>query len=612
MCGIFGAILDRPSYDATAELHRWLKRGLDLLAHRGPDADGWIADETVFLGSRRLRIHDVSSRADQPFESHDGRHAVLFNGAIFNYRDLRTQLVEAGYRFETNCDTEVVLNALMEWGPDAFLRFDGMYAIAWYDRKVRRLTVARDKLGIKPLYYYYDDALALFASEIKPILAHPKVPRQLNKAVIPEFLAYQFVMPPDTMFERIRVLPPGCMMVFDAGTSCRPKISHYWRLDSSVLFDPAAPSVEEALNLSVERVWDADRNSGIQLSGGVDSSLITAISHEQLSMRNLDTYSVIFDDSKSCYYRPRSEEKYIRRVNDTYDTNANLYLFDDKDIRPALAEAIWWHEAPLQGPSTCLYMLFARAISEHVTVLLTGEGADDIFLGYFADWDFNHDPLSLFKFFIERDKLESLVGGTGVDAALAKRLDLSADPCLDDMTPCQKASVMTIQTVLHGLLARHDRMFMASSIEGRPPFCSDALLKARFALPDDEIHNGVNGKLVLKKLAERYFDHDFAFRRKIGFSAPFGDWCADPNIWHGYVNALNLEWLASVIDISPILAHQQMAESAEKWSMQNLNLIFSVTQLQLLNDIFIESADPLSPQSWMQRVPGATAEKVVT
>lgn len=604
MCGILGSVLAETSQEAQNREKEWIHKGLRLLSHRGPDADGWIADNTVCLGSRRLRIHDLSKKADQPLECKDGRFVVVFNGAIFNYLELRRQLINQGYHFQTSCDTEVVLYALVEWGTDALNRFDGMYALAWYDRTSRRLLIARDKLGIKPLYFHQNSSFTLFASEIKPILAHPKIERRLNTSVVPEFLAYQFVSPPDTMFEGIQILPPGHMMSFNLENSYRDKeISCYWQLNGAALYDPSAPSVEEALETSIKRAWNADRNSGIQLSGGVDSSLITAISHNSFGMNNINTYSVIFDDSKIKYYQPRSEEAYIQRVSDDFGTNAKMFLFGENQIRSALAEAVWWNEAPLQGPSTCIYMLFARAISEDVKVLLTGEGADDIFLGYFAKWNFGRNNEGLFKFFIEKDRLIQMVGSDGLESALSKRLDLISSPRLNGMTPCQKASVITIETVLHGLLARHDRMFMASSIEGRLPFCTDEILKARFALPDDEIHDGSNGKLVLKKIAERYFDHEFVFRKKIGFSAPFGDWCANEQVWRGYIDAINLDWLSSIIDISPLQLHSKLADSRDKWSMQNLNVVFSVAQLQLMNDIFIDSKDPLSIQSWKDQIP---------
>lgn len=603
MCGILGAVETVGDGRHRAGLHQWVEAAIGGLRHRGPDAEGTVHGDRVHLGSRRLRIHDTSGHADQPFETADGRHVIIFNGAIFNHRDLRDDLRRRGHRFRTDCDTEVLLQALVEWGADVLPRLDGMFAFAWHDRRRGRVLIGRDKLGIKPLYYVRHGEFLLFSSEIKPMLRHPMVPRALNRAAVPEFLAFQFVMPPRTLFRDILVLPPGHCLWFDPGLTEPLRLDAYWQITDGLCDDRSAPSVEEALVDSVRRVWDADRTVGIQLSGGVDSSLVTAISATALGRTDPRTYSVIFDDSRSRYYLPRSEEAYINRVVDQYNTQSHLYLFDQDAVRPALAEAIWWHEAPLHGPSTCLYMLFARAIADQVTVLLTGEGADDIFLGYFADWQFDAVSRSLFKMFVREPTLARLVGADGVASARAQREALAASPRLAAMTPRQRASALTIETVLHGLLARHDRMFMAASIEGRPPFCTDAMVRARFALDDDRVHDGRDGKVVLKDYCARFFGHDFAYRKKIGFSVPFGDWCADPGYWRGYVDRLDHDWVGSLMDTAPLVAHQALPEGADKWSQQNLNMIFAVTQLQLFSDIFFRATSPDTPAAWQAVVP---------
>ncbi len=603
MCGIMGGVELSTRAEGESRLAGWLERGLAALVHQGPDAGGHFIEGPLALGARRLRIHDLDSRADQPLFSEDGRRVVILNGAIFNYRDLRTELEALGRQFRTTCDTEVVLSAIDQWGIDALGRMSGMFALAWYDRDARRLLIARDKLGIKPLYVHRSPERVVFASEIKPLLAHPDVPRKLNRDIVPEFLAYQHVMPPDTLFEGIEVLRPGHCIEMILERDPAPREICYWRIDSSLIGNPNAPSVDEALSVSLNRVWDADRQVGIQLSGGVDSSLITAMSHDGLGKRDLQTYFVLFDDAAIRHYKPRSEERWIRQVMDQFGAQNQSYLFPAEDVRPALAQSIWHHELPLYGPSTCLYMLLAREIHDEVTVLLTGEGADDIFLGYFADWTFDESPHSLFKNFIGEPMLEQLLGSAGQEQASAKRLALAGSARLAGMSPVQKSSVVTIETVLHGLLARHDRMFMAHSIEGRPPFCTDEVIQARFARDDSEIQDGKTGKLAVKRLAERYFDDTFVYREKIGFSSPFGDWCSDDNWWRGYIDRMNDEFLGSLVDLSPLQAQRAMPEGREKWSMQNLNMVFSLAQLQLWHDIFIDAADPLSADAWQRTVP---------
>ncbi|MGE4607447.1 MAG: asparagine synthase C-terminal domain-containing protein, partial [Myxococcota bacterium] len=429
------------------------------------------------------------------------------------------------------------------------------------------------------------------------------VPRALNRQVLPEFVAFQNVMPPHTLFEGICVLLPGHYFETNIQQDSPPTRHVYWQMDADTMNSQSAPDLEEALITSLEQCWNADRDVGIQLSGGVDSSLVTALSTEVLGRRDVQTYSVIFDDSQIRYYTPRSEEQYIQEVVNRYQVDNESYLFTRDQVRPAFAEAVWYLEAPLHGPSTCLYMLLAKALRDRVTVLLTGEGADDIFLGYFNDWDFTDDPRDLFKMFVGADSISALFGADGLDAALHGRLSLAGDPRLLDMTRLQKATVITVETVLHGLLARHDRMFMSQSIEGRPPFCTDLMVRARFGMADEDVHGKRGGKLAIKRMTERYFANDFVYRKKIGFSSPFGDWCSDPRWWRDYIDKLNIGFLDDMMDTTKLRATLALPEGEQKWSGQNLNLIFTIANLQLWHEIFIESQDPLSDEAWRAALP---------
>ena len=607
MCGIVGAVSLDGGDDQTFRDRQsaWLERCDSLLFHRGPDSGGTLIEGRTALGAWRLKIHDLSSAADQPFQTSDGKIALVFNGAIFNYRQLRDELTAKGHRFTTTGDTEVVAAGYLEWGEDVFTRLDGMFGIAVLDRQNAKLVVARDKLGIKPLYFHRGPRLLAFSSEIKPLLAHPDIQKAVNRDVISEFLAFQFVMPPDTFFRDIAVLRPGHILSADLTGGKSVAQRAYWQIDSSVVDHSDALDFEDALTLSLKRCWDADRTAGVQLSGGVDSSLACILSGRNLDIHDYPTYSVLFDDSTAKYYLPRSEEKYIKRIAELCSLKNHNWTFSADKVRPALAEAIWYHEQPLYGPSSALYMLLSREVKETATVLITGEGADDIFLGYFPDWNFTLTPEGLFKFFIQRESLEPLVGAAGIEEALAKRWDLLSQPRLQGMSVRQKASVATIETVLHGLLARHDRMFMSNSIEGRPPFCTDHLIRSRFAMPDDEVHDGRHGKADMKRMLASFTDREFAYRKKIGFSAPFGDWCSDPQWWRGYVDKLDFDLLSEFMDVDLLRSKLAMPEGQEKWSGQNLNLIFSITQIQTWHDIFFGSVSEGSPDAWQANAPAA-------
>ena len=605
MCGIVGFVsrCSCPEAEFHAIHNEWLSRAGAQLLHRGPDSGGCLIEDGVAFGARRLRVHDLASTADQPFTTSDGSAVIVWNGAIFNFVELRSELRAVGYTFSTSGDTEVLAVGYCHWGCELFSRLDGMFAIAILDRDRRRVVLARDRLGIKPLYYHCTEQHFAFCSEIKPLLSHPDIDKVMNRDVVAEFLAFQFVMAPDTFFRGIKVMMPGTFVEIDCRSGAVDEHT-YWRLDDNIINAPDALPLEEALLVSLRRCWSADRTAGVQLSGGVDSSLICLLSDLELGKRDYSTYSILFDDSTAKYYLPRSEQVFVERIASQCGVENFNWTFSDDLVRPALAEAIWYHEQPLYGASTCLYMLLARRISESATVLLTGEGADDIFLGYFPEWNFDLSADNLFKFFIHRPVLENLVGRDGVESAIAKRWDLINEPRLERMTIRQKASVVTIETVLHGLLARHDRMFMSNSIEGRPPFCTHEVVKARFAMDDDHVHNGTHGKFALKRKLAELTDTQFAFRKKIGFSAPFGDWCASPAWWNGYVNRLDCRFLSEFIDCDMLGAHQALPDGKDKWSQQNLNLIFSLTQFQLWHDIFFgDDSTDLSEDAWKSVVP---------
>lgn len=606
MCGIVGLVRIGKASDtdfSEARVNSWIQKSADLMFHRGPDSGGSIVENGVGFGVRRLKVHDLSPNADQPFITQKGQIVLVFNGAIFNFKDLRTELRETGCEFHSESDTEVIAKGYEVWGESIVERLDGMFSFALFDRVRERVIIARDKLGIKPLYIARHDTFWAFASEIKPLLSHPDIPKEVNWDAIPEQLAFQFLMPPTTLFKGIEVFRPGKIAVIDLRTGQADE-RFYWQLDGSIIKQPDALNLDKALEVSLNQCWDVDRQAGVQLSGGVDSSLVCLLSCQRLGLSDYPTFSVTFDDSIAKYYLPRSEKVSIDRIASQCHLENSAWTFQSNEVLPALPEAIWYHEQPLYGASCALYMLLARKIKPHATVLLTGEGADDIFLGYFNDWDFSLSPESMFKFFIKRDKLEGLVGRNGFESAVSQRWNLLGMTRTQGMSIRQKASVATIETVLHGLLARHDRMFMSASVEGRPPFCTNNMISARFAMDDDKVHDGSNGKLALKQMLSAYTDHEFAFRKKVGFSAPFGDWCSDPEWWNGYVQRLDLDFLSEAIDVEIMRKHSALPEGKEKWSNQNLNMVFSLTQLQLWHDIFFGDTDFSKPAAWSLCVPG--------
>lgn len=587
MCGIFAAI--------SSSINISSKKLLEinsLMEHRGPDSGGIYLDSNVAMGVRRLRVHDNSHKSDQPFISNCKNYILAFNGAIYNYRVLKADLINKGITFNTNSDTEVLLQGLINEGVSFIDRLDGMFAGIFYDIKNKKITAFRDPVGIKPLYTYEKNGVIIFSSEIKPILKYPGVKKELNVNVLPEYFAFHYLQPPDTFFKDINVFMPGTVNEVNIqkdsfGTQTRT----YWEINSETLITGNDLSVENILIKNIENCWNNDRKTGIQLSGGIDSSLVCSYSKEILNIEDIYTYSVIFNDSEIKYYKPRSEEKYIDIVADKYSLNSNKYLFTPQEIREALPKSIYYMESPIVGASTSLYYLLAQKTKKDVTVLLTGEGADDLFLGYWNNLSF--DEMNIEKNiipFVPIDIVSSLFDKRNYQHPLEKKIDYLNSNKLNGMTIGQKISACTITSYLHGLLARHDRMFMAGGIEGRPPFISKELIEKRFSLKQSDLHDGINGKLNLKKLAEKYYNKDFIYRPKIGFSSPYGDWSSDSRYWKKYWSLINKDMLGEILNISVLEKYLNMEDSIEKWSGANLNFLFVLLNFQIWYEIYFESS----------------------
>ena len=583
MCG-FLSIIDKKNNIDESKF-----RGLNnLLKHRGPDSGDVFVDNNVALGARRLRIHDLSSKGDQPFTSTCGRYKISFNGAVYNYRQLRKKLKMKGCNFRTDTDTEVLLEGFITEGPDFVKQIDGMFAYSIYDTIEKKIFLFRDHVGIKPLYYYSNDSLFIASSEVKPILEYPKVTKKVNVNAIPEFFAFQAILPPDTLFQDINVFPPGHFLELSINGPLNLSFIPFWEIEINKIDDYPDEKLESDLILNLDRCWNNDRKTAIQLSGGVDSSLISYWSKNNLNIKNIDTYSVIFNDDERVYYKPRSEEKYINQVSGQLKLNSKKYIFNPNEIRSAFPLSIWYHEAPLTGPSTLLYYLLAKKIKNQVTVVITGEGADDLFNGYYDNWSYDENIESLFKFFVPKDYLKELFSFNEENNFLTKISNYKLDENFNRMSPIQKTSYLTIKKNLHSLLARHDRMFMANGIEGRPPFTSKNIIDGRFSMPDDKIHNNSYGKFIIKKIAEKYFSKNFAFRDKIGFSSPYGDWLSQERYLGNYWKYLNFDMIDEYMNIDFVKNILSLPDSKEKWTGHNLNFLMCLLNFQIWHSLFFE------------------------
>ncbi len=370
MCGIAGILYDDPARPAAD-----LKAALAALHHRGPDDRGVYADGPLAIGMTRLSIIDLAG-GHQPMADASGRYWIVFNGEIFNYRELRAELSAAGYPFHTTSDTEVILAGYSRWGVEVLERLNGMFAFALWDRQQRRLWLARDRLGVKPLYYTRLAGALRFASEIKAILTDPEVPRQLSPVGLANYLAYGHAIAPHSMFEGIFKLPPAHHLAYQDG---RLEVAAYWQVPATG--EPAIASLPQAIAHSRALVEEAVRSHmiadvpvGAFLSGGIDSATVTALMAREVG--RVKTFSLGFEDD------PRSELSAAAALARRFGTEHYETRVTYAALPPLLETLVYHYDEPFGDASSFPTYLVAALARQHVKVVLTGDGGDELFGGY--------------------------------------------------------------------------------------------------------------------------------------------------------------------------------------------------------------------------------------
>ena len=572
MCGLAGM------FDTTGRRvmdGAILTRMTDSLAHRGPDGRGEHVDAGIGLGHRRLAIIDVEG-GQQPLYNEDGQVAVVFNGEIYNFAELAAELEAAGHVFRTHSDTEVIVHAWEEWGEAAVKRFRGMFAFALWDETRQTLVLARDHLGKKPLYYsLLADGLLVFGSEMKALLAHPGLPRDLDPLAVEDYFAYGYIPEPRSIYQAVAKLPPAHMLLWRRGEPA-PRVEPYWNL---AFAPPRVHDPDEAKSELITRLTEATRLRlvsevplGAFLSGGVDSSAIVALM-AGLSAEPVKTFSIAFDDPQY------DESTYARRMAERYGTDHHSRTVSPDDFQLVDRLAAIYDEPFGDSSAMPTYRVCALA-REKVTVALSGDGGDELFAGYRrtalharaervrraipsairrpvfgflgkaypkADWaprclrarttfqelaletcdgyfqavSVVSDDLraSLFTPAFHRD----LQGYNGVEVLRGhmKRADT------DDAV--LQAQYLDLKTWLPGgILVKVDRASMANSLEVRAPLLDHRLLEWSAGLAPELKLKGGEGKLVLKRAVEPLVDHDLLYRPKRGFSMPLARWFRGP------------------------------------------------------------------------------------
>jgi len=562
MCGIAG-VLDRSGAPASIVI---LKRMTDAIAHRGPDGEGHYVDGSLGLGHRRLAIIDLSEAGHQPMATEDGRFVIAFNGEVYNFNELRVELEANGHRFHSRTDSEVVLKALAHWGTDALTRFNGMFGLALWDKQRRELLLARDRYGIKPVYYVEVGGRILFGSEVKAILADPAYRTELDREGLLEYMTFQNFFTDRTLFKDVRLLPQGSFLRISAEKGLGSPIQ-YW----DYLFqEPENPAdeqeyVEELDRLfrqAVNRQLVSDVDVGAYLSGGMDSGSVTAIAARQLPY--IKSFTCGFDlNSASGVELGYDERETAEYMSYVFKTEHYEMVLKAGDMERVMSRLAWHIEEPRVGQSYPNFYA-AQLASKFVKVVLSGAGGDELFAGYpwryyraVVNNDFEHYIDKYYGFWqrlIPNEDIKRVFKPiwTSVDKVWTR--DIFRDvfhahaPSLTRPEDYINHSLyFEAKTFLHGLLVIEDKLSMAHSLETRVPFLDNDLVDFAMKIParmklgnlTDVVQLNENepgsktqkyfqktrdGKLILRKVMGRHIPQAITDREKQGFSAPDASW----------------------------------------------------------------------------------------
>jgi len=562
MCGIAGRVNFKSEAPIESSL---IGRMCDLIAHRGPDGDGSWVDGFVGFGHRRLAIIDLSPAGRQPMSTASGDVWITFNGEIYNFQELRLELESKGHHFRTRTDTEVLLAAYQEYGVACLSKLRGMFAFALWDRPRRRLFIARDRLGKKPLHYFVDKDGIAFASEPKAFLADPAFQPRPSMEAIAEYLTYQYVPSPLSAFEGVAKLPPAHYLVVEDG---KVQVERYWKLSyrqkAALSEDDACEGLIEKLREAVRLRLISDVPLGAFLSGGIDSTIVVGVM-SQLTSAPVKTFSIGFEGDAAY-----DETAYARMAAERFKTEHTEFRVAPSAL-DLIDTLIWHHDGPFGDSSAVPTYIVSKLAREHVTVVLTGDGGDEVFAGY------RRFAAALIS---ERLPSPAIHAARVLSSALpASRHDrtwwasarrfvqAAADPVdlrvtrwmasfFDDLdallqpefrarvAPLDKLAYLareqdrmrglsTLSRLLHAnfvsylpddLLVKTDRCTMANSLEARSPFLDRELIEFVARLPDDLKLRGQHTKVILREAFADLLPPAINRRGKMGFGVPVGAW----------------------------------------------------------------------------------------
>ena len=556
MCGIAGFI------GKDKNKKKILKAMCDRIAHRGPDAEGFYVKGDVALGQRRLSIIDIEG-GKQPMFSEDGKLVIVFNGEIYNYKDLKKELKE--YPFQTESDTEVLIYGYRKWGYDLPKHLRGMFSFALYDMEEKTLFCARDHFGIKPFYYYYNDGTFMFASEIKAFLDHPKFEKKFNESLIAPYLSFSFTPTTETFFEGVKRLDAGNYLIYKDG---QINIERYFDLTFPIEekdYDKTVEEIGKVMEDSTRHHMISDVEVGSFLSSGIDSSYLVSLARPD------KTYTVGYDI-------PRYNEiDYAKDLTDKLKINNTSKKITKEEYMKVLDKIMYHMDEPASDPAVVALYFVANLASKDVKVVLSGEGADEFFGGYNyyreeVDYSFyNKIPFfirhgiskfcSLFppvrgiNFLVRRgERLEdSYIGVNKVwsDKEIKKLLKTPVTiqnkeitkPVFDKFKG--QSNIVKMQAIdinfwlMKDILQKADRMTMANSLEGRVPFIDREVFKIASSLPLNYKVTKENTKVALRDAAKKVIPNESYKKKKLGFPVPIRDWMREDDVYKEIKKAFN-------------------------------------------------------------------------
>ena len=549
----------------------------DSIAHRGPNAKGYFTDKYISLGNRRLSIIDLSRAGNQPMFNEDRSIVIVYNGEIYNFKELRESLKKKGHSFTSNTDTEVVVHAYEEYGTDCLEHFNGFFGFALYDSKKKIIFLARDRLGIKPLYYYYDKKKFIFASEIKAILEDKTIKRKVNLNSLNEYLMFRYIHNSQTILNNIFRLKPGHMLIFDCKKN-KLKIKKYWDLttnNKNYNERIYAKNIFELFKDSIEKRLMSDVPLGVYLSGGIDSSSIVAMM-KKLNVKEISTYSVGFEHDII-----GNELSYAKKVSELFETKHHEFMIKP-DIVKELPKMVWHLDEPMADPATVPVYFLSKEATKSDTVILSGEGADELFGGY-DQYKFmvlgdriGFVPRLIRQKFVPRliksipgsmmdkiykystttgskiyDRFEKFISNVKENKAKAylEVVSVFDEEEKNELLKTKYSNTKIIYENINekffsnnknfldqityfdlklylpeDLLMKPDKMCMAFSIEARVPYLDHRLVEYAFKIPSKLKLKGSTTKYIMKKSFKNLLPKEILYRKKQPFQVPLDQW----------------------------------------------------------------------------------------